>query len=169
MFDWLKEILHEIWQHLLPFFVINSYEEGVRLRLGKSIRKPLKPGFHFKIPLVDEIHSVIVTPDTFSAKAIHVTTTDDKTISVSPTVVFSIADSVKYLLDTNDASSNFHDIVRSCTSDYMSDIEWIECKKKTTKTQIKKLLNKSCEDLGIVIHEVMLTDICLCRVIITQI
>lgn len=127
------------------------------------------PGLHFKWPLIDNIHSVIVTVDTLSANTVHITTTDDKTVSVSPTIVFSIKDSVKYLIDTNDAHSNLRDIVRSCTSDYISDIEWSECKKKTTKTKIKNLLNKSCESIGVEVHEVMLTDICLCRVIITQI
>lgn len=167
MLDWIKEIIYQIWHYLLPFTVVNEYELGVRLRFGIH-PKLLKSGFHFKIPFIDNVLTCIVTEDTRSCKPIHITTTDGKTISATPVIKYIIEDAVHWLIYTNDAMSNLEDITRLVSSDYLTDIEWEECKQKPTWTKIKNKLNSKVESMGAKISEFGLANMCISRVIITQ-
>jgi len=54
MFDKLLDFILNLYHELLPFQVINMWEEGVVMRLGK-FKKVVKAGLVFKIPLADKI------------------------------------------------------------------------------------------------------------------
>jgi hypothetical protein len=75
-------------------------------------------------------------------------------VSVEPIIQFDIVDPKKYLIDTNDAVGNIHDISRGIIADYLSDCEWESIKKKTTLTAIKNALKKECDEMGINIYKV---------------
>lgn len=168
MFDWIKDILKELWHYLIPFVVIYQYERGVRLRFGINA-KLLKPGFHFKIPLIDDVIKCNVENETKTTWAIHVTTIDERTVTSTPVIKYKIIDAVKWITEANDASTNLHDITRGVVADCLTEVTWSECKEKTTATKIKNKLNKKIEDIGVVVSEVMLTDLCISRIIITKI
>ncbi len=61
MFDKLVDVLVLIWRALLPFVVIDPFEAGILLRLGKY-RRTLKPGFHWLIPLAEQVLQVNTVP-----------------------------------------------------------------------------------------------------------
>lgn len=52
MFARLIDILVQIWTRLLPFVVVDEFEAGVVLRLGRFHRS-LRPGFHWQWPLIE--------------------------------------------------------------------------------------------------------------------
>jgi len=149
-FEWLVE---KGIDYISPIFIVRDYEIGVMLRLGKY-KKNLKVGINFKIPLIDEIHSVIRTVDTFHVAPVDITTLDNKQVSVEPIVKFEIIDPKKYILDTNEAAGNIHDVTRGIIADYLTDCDWEEIKKKTTLTRIKNALKNECDDMGLIIHKV---------------
>ena len=150
----LLEWLGEKWRdYLAPVFIVRTYESGVLLRLGKY-KKDLTEGVNFKIPFIDEIHTVIRTVDTFHVTPVDITTLDSKQVSVEPIVKFEIIDPKKYLLDVNDGSSNMHDITRGIIADYLTDCEWDEIKKKTTLTAIKNSLKAECDEIGVKVYKV---------------
>ncbi|MEI6186987.1 MAG: SPFH domain-containing protein [Alphaproteobacteria bacterium] len=160
----LLQWLAEVWfQHLSPFIVLCDYEEGVILRMGKY-KKNLVKGINFKIPLMDATMTTIVTKDTYHVANVNVTTIDGKTISVGAIVEFEITDIRKFFMDINEAHSNAHDITRGVIADYISDIEWIEVKKKTTLTQIKNKLKPQMEAMGMSVTQIMFGDIAQSRV-----
>lgn len=164
MFDKLIDLIVQVWHHLIPVAVVNQYEEGVRLRLGKLHKNYLAPGLHWKIPFADLILTTIVTADTLDVKPVNVTTIDDKTITVGAVIEFEIVDIVKYIVDTNEARSNTHDICRGIMADYLQDCTWAQCKDKKTIRTITRLLTKKCEDMGISITGLTFTDMSLSRV-----
>ena len=161
MIDWVKELILQIWNSLIPFKVIYLYERGVRLRLGKHALL-LKPGFHLKIPFVDEINTCNVENETQTVKVVHITTTDGKTVTTSPVIKYKITDAIKWIMEANDAATNLHDVTRGVTADHLTDISWEDCKKKTASTMIKNKLNKKVEDLGVEVSDVMLTIVLMC-------
>ena len=166
--DFLKWLWETFEHYILPFTIIHIYERGVILTLGKN-PKPVNPGLRFKAPFIQEIFTEIITPDTLQAKCVHVTTTDGKTVSVSPAIEYMVTDVIKWIIETNEAKTNLHDILRATVADYLTDITWEECKKKTTRTEIKNKMNKRIEAMGAIISQVMFADISQSRVIITQI
>jgi len=163
MFDKLIDLFIQVWHHLVPFAIVNQYEEGVRLRLGKLHNKTLQPGFHWKIPFVDVLLTTIVTNDTMDIKPINITTIDNKTITVGAVIEFSITDIVKYIVDTNEARSNTHDICRGLMADYLQDCTWDQCKDKKTIRTITRLLTKKCEQMGISLTGLTFTELSLSR------
>lgn len=166
--DFLKWIWEQFERYILPFTIIRIYERGVRLFFGKDPKHVL-PGLRFKVPFIEEIYTEVVTPNTLQAKCVHVTTSDGKTISVSPAIEYIIEDVIKWIIETNDAITNLHDILRYETADYLTDITWDECKKKTTCTNIRNKLNRKAEEMGAKVLRVMFTDISQSRVIITSV
>ncbi len=148
--EWIKDLWRD---YISPWIIVRCYEGGVLLRLG-HYHHNLKEGFNWKFPFFDEVHTVITTIDTYHLLPVDVTTLDGKQISVEPILKFEISDPKKYLIDTNIASDNLHDVSRGTIADYLSDCEWEDIKKKTTLTQIKNSLKKECDDMGITILKV---------------
>lgn len=144
-FEWVGEKFKD---YLSPVVVLRCYEGGVLLRLGKY-KYELKEGLNFKIPLIDEVHTVIKTIDTLQLAPIDITTKDGIQVSVQPIVKFDICNIKKYLIDTNEAGGNVKDVSRGVIADYLTDCTWDEIKEKKTLTAIKNALKKECDDLGI--------------------
>lgn len=166
--EFFKWIFEKFEHYVLPFIIIRVYERGVILTFGKN-PKPLNPGIRFKIPFIQEIITDIVTNDTLQAGCVHVTTIDGKTILVSPIIEYVIDDIIKWVIETNEARTNLHDISRSITADYLTDLTWDECKKKGTLTGIKNKLNKRVESMGATVTQMMFGDIVQNRIILTQV
>lgn len=150
----LIEWLGEKWRdYLSPFIIIRCFESGVLLRMG-IYKKDLHDGLNWKFPIIDEVHTVIRTVDTFHVAAVDITTLDSKQVSVEPIIKFEIVDPKKYIVDTNQAADNLHDISRGIIADYLTDCNWEEIKKKTTLTEIKNKLKGECEEMGVKVFKV---------------
>lgn len=48
------EILRSFWRCFIWWVVIQPWEQGIRVRLGKK-RVRLEPGIHFRIPYLDAV------------------------------------------------------------------------------------------------------------------
>lgn len=163
MLDKLIEVLLGLWHEMIPFFVIEEYERGIRLRLGKAQLVPLKPGLHFKVPFADKILSSIVTNDTIHIEAVTFTTTDGITITAGATVEFYIEDIYKFLINTNEAITNYHDICRAILASILAEYTWEECKRKTTTTVVKNKIKIQAEQMGIFTDKVTFSDMSISR------
>ncbi len=162
MENFLTAIFEKLWSlledYLFPFKIINEYESGVILRLGKFNRL-LPPGFNWKYPLIEKALHIIHKTNTFHVSNVNITTLDNKTISVGAILEYSVIDSKKYILEFNDTESNMHDIARGIISDYLTDCTWEECKKKSTLTSIKNKMKKQFDEMGVEIYQVLFGDI----------
>lgn len=169
MFDKLIDVLLEFIGFFKFWRVIPHDKLGVRLRWGKN---PIEwePGFHWIIPFeIENLKTCIVKPEWAATTAVHVTTKDNKTITVGPTLEYRIVDAVAWLYEANDANSNLQSIVRLCTADVLTDCEWEECMKKPVWTKIKNKIIAKTKDLGIEVDDFGLIDLSLSRIIITSV
>jgi regulator of protease activity HflC (stomatin/prohibitin superfamily) len=169
MFDKFFDKLFEFIGLFKFWRVIPIHKKGVRTRWGIN-PVVLNPGFHFVFPFeADHVETCIVKPEWVSTYAIHITTKDFKTISVAPTIKFTITDSISWLYGVNDAATNLHEVIRFCTSDILTDCDWNECMTKPIWTKIKNKIKDKTKDLGIEIEDFGLIDLTISRVIITSI
>jgi regulator of protease activity HflC (stomatin/prohibitin superfamily) len=51
MFDRLISLITDLWEQIVPWYIINEYDGGVRLRFGK-FHKVLQPGLPIKFRLL---------------------------------------------------------------------------------------------------------------------
>lgn len=167
MIEFLKFIFEILEKYLMPVQVINTYERGVMLTLGKN-PKPIEPGVVFKFPLIQEIFTTPIMPDTISPSSVNVTTADGKTISVRVAIEYEITDAQKWLIGVTDATTNLADLTRGFVADYLTDINWEEVVQKRTRTEIKNKLNRKCQEFGCKINLLMFTEVCQTKIILTS-
>lgn len=167
MIEFLKFIFEVLEKYLMPVQIINTYERGVMLTLGKN-PKLIGPGVRFKFPLFQEIFTTPIMPDTISPAAIHITTVDNLTITVRAAIEYEVIDAQKWLIEVTDATTNLHDLTRGFVADYLTDVSWEEAIQKKTRTEIKNRLNKKCQELGCKINLLMFTEICQNKVLLTS-
>jgi membrane protease subunit HflC len=169
--DKLIDIIADAWEQFLPFTVISHYQQGVRLRLG---RKPssqgifksatvLDPGFHWKIPFVDEILTEMVKTTTMNISEQSVTTLDGQSVVVAAVLKYSISDVEKLLLEVGTAKDALNDMAKGIIRDKIIQTNWADCNNSALTGSISKKLKHEATKWGITVEEITLTDLGLMR------
>ncbi len=107
MFDWIREIVTALRDHLTPFIIVYDYERAAVFRLGKYHRT-IDPGFHWRWPLVESYLSEHTVFTTLALEPQSITTKDDKPVVVQGIVRYRISDVRPFLTEI----SNQHDVLR---------------------------------------------------------
>ncbi len=82
-------------------YIINEFERGVLLRLGKVSDADLKPGLHFKWPIVDEVRKFDARILTMDSRPERFLTVEKKSMIVDAFAKWRIIDVGKFYTATN--------------------------------------------------------------------
>lgn len=168
MFDKLIDVLLEFIAFFKFWRMIPVNKKGVRIRWGKN-PVVMEPGFHLVYPFeIDHVETVVVVPEWTASMVVHITTSDNKTISVGPILKYTITDPIAWLYGVNEASSNLHEVMRFCTADILTEYSWAECTTKPVWTKIKNRIKDKTKDLGVEIEDFGLIDLAISRIYITS-
>ena len=107
MFDWIREIVAALHEHLIPFIIVYQYENVGVFRFGKYHRT-LLPGFHWRWPLIESTLGDHTTLTTLALEPQTITTKDDESVVVSGMIRYNITDVQPFLCEI----SNQHDVLR---------------------------------------------------------
>lgn len=158
MLDKLIDFLIELKDQLLPWVVIEHYNEGVRLRLGKNKGK-LMPGFHVKIPFVDQVLVQMVKTTTVNLSEQTITTKDNRQVVVRAIIKYEVGDVIKFLLEVNDAIDALSDMSKGIIRDQIKKRNWNQCNDDDIEKEIYKRIKTEAEKWGLKVKEVTLTDL----------
>lgn len=140
--------------------IINQYERGVVLRLGKFSRI-LKPGFRIIIPYIDHMVKVDVRTTPMDIPKQEVITRDNVTVNVDAIVYFRVLDAAKAVLETTNytyATSTFaQTALRDVTGNF--DLDEILSKRDEISAQIREIVDAQTDKWGIDIENVKLQNI----------
>lgn len=140
--------------------IINQYERGVVLRLGKFSRI-LKPGFRVIIPYIDHMVKVDVRTTPMDIPKQEVITRDNVTVNVDAIVYFRVLDAAKAVLETTNytyATSTFaQTALRDITGNF--DLDEILSKRDEISAQIREIVDAQTDKWGIDIENVKLQNI----------
>lgn len=140
--------------------IINQYERGVVLRLGKFSRI-LKPGFRIIIPYIDHMVKVDVRTTPMDIPKQEVITRDNVTVNVDAVVYFRVLDAAKAVLETTNyayATSTFaQTALRDITGNF--DLDEILSKRDEISSQIREIVDTQTDKWGIDIESVRLQNI----------
>ena len=140
--------------------IINQYERGVVLRLGKFSRI-LKPGFRVIIPYIDHMVKVDVCTTPMDIPKQEVITRDNVTVNVDAIVYFRVLDAAKAVLETTNytyATSTFaQTALRDVTGNF--DLDEILSKRDEISAQIREIVDAQTDKWGIDIENVKLQNI----------
>lgn len=149
--QWLTSIL----QNVKLWAVVSPWERAVRVRFGKFVRV-LDPGFHFRIPLGDEVFlfNNRLRIATFPNQTL--TTTDGKTLSVAGNVGFRIDDPLRAMQSLQQPEFSCAALVQTTVASYVSARSLEEIDKAELEGEAKAALEHIAS--GLVIEYVSLTD-----------
>ena len=92
--NWLTELLQNFKRLFLWFTLIQPWEQGIRVRLGKH-RKLLGPGVHLAVPFIDEIFNQNIRMHVNDVEPQTLTTKDGRVLVVSLTLGYTVVDMLK--------------------------------------------------------------------------
>lgn len=140
--------------------IINQYERGVVLRLGKFSRM-LSPGFRVIIPYIDHMTKVDVRTTPMDIPKQEVITRDNVTVNVDAVVYFRVIDAAKAVLETTNyayATNTFaQTALRDVTGNF--DLDEILSKRDEISAQIREIVDAQTDKWGIDIESVKLQNI----------
>lgn len=145
MFERLIDLIFQLADKLAPCFVIDVYQQGAVLRLGKYNRTAA-PGLHWKIPFVDRVIEVVTCTTTMRLPPQTLTTADGKAIVVTAIVRYNVRDVQPYItsiFDQHDALGDvtmgaIREAVRGATLEQLAT----EPPEKEIATAVRRRVNK---------------------------
>ncbi len=140
--------------------IINQYERGVVLRLGRYSRT-LDPGFRIIIPYIDHMTKVDIRTTPMDIPKQEVITRDNVTVNVDAVVYARVIDASKAVLETTSfryATSTFaQTALRDITGNF--DLDEILSKRDEISAQIREIVDAQTDKWGIDIESVRLQNI----------
>jgi regulator of protease activity HflC (stomatin/prohibitin superfamily) len=164
--DFISAILNflsETWDQVKWWYVIREYEGSVVLRFGKVIKES-DPGFHWKLPFIDEVLTCIIATETMTVKSQSLTTKDDKNIVISAVVKCNISNPKKYLIKVKDVTNAISDVTQGKIKDIVMHKTWDECR-GDLDGDITKAVKSEASKWGISVDYVTITDLAIIKTI----
>jgi regulator of protease activity HflC (stomatin/prohibitin superfamily) len=163
-FNSILSFLETIWNHVAPFYIVTEYEGVIVLRNGKFRYQP-SVGFHWRIPVIDEVIVCQIATETLTVKSQSLTTNDDKNIVISAVVKFNISEPRIYLLKVKDVPNAISDIAQGKIKSVVMNKSWNECRDPELDNEITKEVRKEAKKWGVNVEFVTITDLAIIRTI----
>jgi len=158
VFDKLLDLVLQFLDLFKPFTVINEFEQGVLLRLGKY-KRTLSSGFHWIIPFnVDNVLVDNVVPRTVNLGEQGLTTLDGKSITVSAVVTAQIRDIRRALLEVEHVDEALMDSCYATIGDLIVAHDWDSIRTAEFTETVTKACRKQAFRYGLEVLRVQFAD-----------
>lgn len=165
MFDKLVDLVVQFLDLFKFWEVLDAYQRGVILRLGKFNRE-VGPGIHWLIPLgIDRVVEINVVTRTHDLRQSIITLKDGSTVCVSVVVRFNIRDAKKAILEVDGLEDVIKDSVFGNVSAYARSCTWEELNSPTLEENLTKACRKQAFRYGVEVESVVFSDLCRTRAI----
>lgn len=126
MIQTILELIQRCFALFIWWTVIQPWEQGIRVRLGKD-RKKLNPGIHFMIPYLDVIFKQTVRRRYTNFGPISVTTSDGVTLTLSGAVGYLIKDLDMLYDRLQHPEDGVHSLTAGAIAEFVSAHTFAEC------------------------------------------
>ena len=128
MFDRIFDFIESVWEWLIPWVILDPYEEGVVIRLG-NFNRVIGPGIHWMWPVgIEACKYETVVRQTSYLDVQSLTSKDGKPVTISAILVYIIDDIRKFLLDIDDGETDLQNMCYGVIGDCVEDTNWIKIK-----------------------------------------
>jgi regulator of protease activity HflC (stomatin/prohibitin superfamily) len=159
MFDRLIDVFLQFIDLFKFWTVIDQFERGVVLRLGKYNRT-LEPGLHFTYPFnLDVVLTDNVVPRTVNMGCQSLVTIDGKAVVVSAIITAQIRDVQKALLEVENVNQALTDSCFATIGDLVIAHSWTQIKDPEFAETVFKACRKQAFKYGIEILRVQFADL----------
>jgi regulator of protease activity HflC (stomatin/prohibitin superfamily) len=163
MFEKLFEFIAQFSELFQMWAIIDPYEGGLVLRLGKFHRE-LKPGFNWLIPLkIERVISEHTVPRTSRIHSMSTDTKDGMTIGFEAVVTWKINNIQKSLLEVSSLKDAIADCCMGVIGTELTESNWDEIKGGKTIEALTNACRKNGWKWGVEIIRVQLTGVARAR------
>lgn len=141
--------------------LINQYQRGVVLRLGKVRPNVKEPGLRLIIPIVDQMRKVDVRIVTLPVEGQKIITKDNVSIDVAAVAYYQINNPIKSVVEIENFRSATYQIAQTTVRNVVgqSALDEVLSQTASINTKIKEILDKATEKWGVYVNTVELKDI----------
>ncbi len=141
--------------------IVNQYERGVVLRLGKVQSNVKQPGMRLIIPVVDQMRKVNMQIVTLPVDSQKIITKDNVSIDVSAVAYYQVTDPIKSVVEIQNVVSATYQIAQTTVRNIVGQSALDEVLSETTaiNEKIKLVLEAATDKWGIFVSTVEVKDI----------
>lgn len=159
MLDRLIDLLLQFLEAFKCFHVIDAYEQGLVLRLGK-LHRELDPGFHWVWPMyIERVLVDNVVPRTVNLGSLNLTTKDGITIGIGVILTARIHSIVKAMLEVESVDDAMRDASYAEIAQVVHSHTWDELQEEDINEVLLKACRKRAFAYGVEILRVQLSDL----------
>ena len=163
MFDRLFDIILQFLDLFRFWEVVDQYERGIVLRLGKFQRE-LDPGVHLLIPFgVDRAIKDNVVPRTMNLGAQSLTTADGVQVVIGVVVTARIHDIQKSILEVETVDEAVVDACYAETASVVHGHTWEQLQAGDIDEKLRQACRKRAWSYGVEIMRTQISDLSRCR------
>jgi regulator of protease activity HflC (stomatin/prohibitin superfamily) len=141
------QILEFLKQLLNWWFVVESWEQAVRVRFGKRL-KLFGPGVHVKIPFFDRVYIQNVRRRVMSMGMHTTTTRDGQVVTLTGSLGYRITDVLKLHQTLHDAEGSVLQEVQGLVSRYVASHVAADCTPERIMAEVNRALPLEQYGLG---------------------
>ena len=156
MFDKLITLLQEFYQQLNPFVIIDMWEKGLHLRMGK-FHDIKEPGLHVKIPFIDSIWKQTVVTQSLDLRPQSITSADYRNIVVKAIVRYNISDAFLFLTKLAHPTDVLIDTTGAMIREIIEERNWEDL--VDVEDELTQRIGEKLKEWGITIERITLTDL----------
>ncbi len=141
--------------------IVNQYERGVVLRLGRVRRLVKEPGLRLIIPIVDQMKKISLRIVTLPIESQKIITKDNVSIDVSAVAYYQVADPIKSVVEIENVVSATYQIAQTTVRNIVgqSSLDDVLSETVAINEKIKAVLEQATEKWGIYVSTVEVKDI----------
>ena len=141
--------------------LINQYQRGVVLRLGRVRKNVKEPGLRFIIPLVDQMRKIDIRIVTLPVDSQKIITKDNVSIDVAAVAYYQVSDPIKSVVEIQNVIDATYQIAQTTVRNVVGQSALDEVLSQTAiiNNKIKKILDVATVKWGIFVSTVELKDI----------
>jgi regulator of protease activity HflC (stomatin/prohibitin superfamily) len=157
---WIIVVILLVWL-ITGVRIINQYERGVVLRLGKVRPAVKEPGLRLIIPVVDQMRKISIRIVTLPVDSQQVITKDNVSIDVAAVAYYQVKDAIKSVVEIENVISATYQIAQTTVRNVVGQSALDEVLSNTAdiNDKIKEILDVATADWGIYVSTVELKDI----------
>jgi membrane protease subunit HflK len=123
MFDKLIDIVVTFIHDILPFKIVDQWEAGVHLKIGRFYRV-VHPGLNWKVPFFDKIWVAPIITQTVNLSPQTLTTLDERSIVLTSIVRYHVVNVECFLLKVMHANDVLVDMTQGIIRDIVENTNW---------------------------------------------
>ncbi len=154
---WLETALTRFTEAFKWWFILQPWEQALRVRAGRHIKK-FEGGMHFRIPYLDSIFRQNCRLRTSDVPQQTVTNASDETLTVAGVLAYRVEDVTPLYNRLHMAEETLAGKTQSLLADYIAVNTGDECAPDIVQKHINEIIQKQFPEFGLAEIEFWLTD-----------